>query len=167
MRVGGNRGMPNSIPRPHPGCHPRARGGCKAVSSSPRPKQLAGQRLRAAATICVQLPARMLRSGALRHVYPGRPVAGDLPFRYFCLRWFPSGIKRERGTSGDARGHGCPRNCERRACPPICDHWETGKVGDQAATREPGDLPSRAADLGRGVTDDVIPSAFQACPRSR
>ena len=88
----------------------------------------------------------------------GSAVVAAPEIRYPEPRWFPSGIKRERGESGDAQGHGCPRNCKRLACPPICDHWETGKVGGQAATRESGDLPS----LVRPISGEVSPmTSFQ------
>ncbi len=44
------------------------------------------------------------------------------------------------------------RNCKRRACPLIFDHWETGKVGSQVMTREPGDLPSLVQPIAGEVT---------------
>src|ERR1700722_6609219 len=34
---------------------------------------------------------------------------------------------------------------------PRHDHWETGKVGEQAATREPGDIPSHVRPNSGGA----------------
>ena len=54
---------------------------------------------------------------------------------------------------GLPQGRGCPRNCERRASPPL-RHWSfsSGKAGDEASIRKPGDLPSRVnREAGRGA----------------
>jgi hypothetical protein len=58
-------------------------------------------------------------------------------------RWFPQGIKRERGAR--AQGtlcRGCPRNCERLVFGRRY-HWDFAILGrwPKAATREPGHLP--------------------------
>src|SRR5262245_39114706 len=66
-------------------------------------------------------------------------------------RWFPQGIKRERGACARAQCRGCPRNCKRRASDPL--PLGTRFLGRRSAAmnREPGDLPpleSRAGALG-------------------
>ena len=66
-------------------------------------------------------------------------------------RWFPQGIKRERGACTPAQCRGCPRNCKRRACDHQC-HWELcAFLGrwSEAMTREPGDLPPQEVTRGR------------------
>ena len=65
-----------------------------------------------------------------------------------AARRFPSGIKRERGGGDDARGRGCPRNCQRRACRPHFGHWgNLGRpvAGDDPRARRPAGAARRTA----------------------
>ena len=69
-------------------------------------------------------------------------------------RWFPArGGKRERGarpTGGEPR---LPPQLYAASDAPG-RHWETGKAGRYATTREPGDLPpaTRRPSAGRGAS---------------
>ena len=66
-------------------------------------------------------------------------------------RWFPSGIKRERGEGSKPEAAAAPATVSGEPTPPR----PLGNLGRRrkASTREPGDLPSRVSRsrIGRGV----------------
>src|SRR5262249_42267237 len=67
-------------------------------------------------------------------------------------RWFPQGIKRERGACVNTLCRGCPRNCKRRVFGQTC-HWEfvcSWEGGRKTAIRKPGHLPPTTVTRERG-----------------
>ena len=130
-------------PRSETFCFPQLVAGSKAECSEFAPRYIAQNE--SSGTSCPRLRQRAAMS-EISHTRQNSQRRG-LTARGTPLqdrwRWFPQGIKRERGArAGGTLYRGCPRNCERLVFGRH-DHWDGKILGrwPKAATREPGHLP--------------------------
>ena len=79
---------------------------------------------------------------------PSTTLTGELAHGMLPVCWFPGlrrGGKREHGQDcrSQSRSVAAPATVSGESVVRI-SHWETGKAGRQATTREPGDLPAQS-----------------------